>query len=187
MLRKEDSDSLMTPLTTSRIPAHLIRLENFGDGQQTRPVTLECRRFSPALEIWTTANAVLRRWAQEAPTDERYHTVEVTIIYADGATFNTCFLLQAHQGSDPRYAPDLAKEVRHCLETFAGLRRPAHFTTGEYQRFLHTFGRASREHHARLLSSYEMPDPASLTPENRPEVRQVLPTPSGSSTEHLPA
>lgn len=158
------------------IRASTILLENTGDGMAGRQ-RCEFKRFHPQQDIWAQANDALRRWAKDAPSGDRYHKIEVIVIYSDDATFSTCSLLQHENWSDETRAPDLGEQIRASVEMLAGLRRPPHFTTRDYLNFLHTFGRRSRDFHTRLLRDYELPG-ASLKqriPENFIETLTATP------------
>jgi len=140
-----------------RIAARHIILQNFRDNIEPK-IQLEIKRFSPAHDIWAQATEALRLWAEDAPAEtNRYHKIEFIVIYRDGSVYNSCYLLQRRHADDPAHPPDLSRQMLLCLETFAGLRRPAHLSEDEYTVFLHTFGRASRETHERLLAGYEIP------------------------------
>ncbi len=81
---------------------------------------------------WECANHVLVKWSGTAPKEGGYDKCDFKVTWEDGETYEGRYDLKHYTIE----YPNLAKHIYDFLMFHAGLKKPAHMSTEEYQRYL---------------------------------------------------
>lgn len=85
------------------------------------------------VSTFAEAATVLKRWALTAPKDGTYDKCDFKVTYADGDTYEGRFDLEYKHAQE---ADPLGAHMRDVVTFHAGVRCPAHMTSGKYAAFV---------------------------------------------------
>jgi len=98
------------------------------------------------------ANKVLKNMAKTAPEGGGYDKTNFVITFRDGDTYSGRIDL-VHISQEK---PDLVAHIKNHLLVHAGLKKPEHLTSKDYEGYLDMFGKELRDECKEFMASYEI-------------------------------